>query len=185
MSLQTKALFEASGKLLELEKRTQLSAIFNDLVFWNAFSGCQVNPSKELMEALRTASCPKTIEEYRVVAYVICLANLGEEHDEEAKEYLNSTIITPATLIQRFLLSLKTMDAAYANETFKMAAKTRVIFPEQVIVYALSAIKNFKAQVKDNASRLKVENETDAKAYKQICNAFFGEEKDITLIQEI
>ncbi len=181
----TKALFEASGKLLELEKRTQLSAIFNDLVFWNAFSGCQVNPSKELMEALRTASCPKTIEEYRVVAYVICLANLGEEHDEEAKEYLNSTIITPATLNQRFLLSLKTMDAAYANETFKMAAKTQVIFPEQVILYALSAIKNFKEQVKDNASQLKVENETDAKAYKQICNHFFGEEKDITLIQEI
>lgn len=181
----TKALFEASGKLLELEKRTQLSAIFNDLIFWNAFSGCQVNPSKELMEALRTASCPKTFEEYRVVAYVICLANLGEKHDEEAKEYLNSTIITPATLNQRFLLSLKTMDAAYANETFKMAAKTRVIFPEQVIVYALSAIKNFKEQVKDNASQLKVENETDAKAYKQICNHFFGEEKDITLIQEI
>ena len=181
----TKALFDASGKLLELEKRTQLSAISSDLVFWNAFSGCQVNPSNELMEALRTASCPKDFEEYRVVAYVICLANLGEEHDEEAKEYLNSTIITPATLNQRFLLSLKTMDAAYANETFKMAAKTQVIFPEQVIVYALSAIKNFKEQVKDNAPQLKVENEIDAKAYQQICNHFFGEEKDITLIQEI
>ena len=35
----TKALFEASGKLMELEKRTQLSSIFNELAFWNAFSG--------------------------------------------------------------------------------------------------------------------------------------------------
>lgn len=181
----TKALFEASGKLMELEKRTQLSSIFNELAFWNAFSGCQINPTSELMETLRTASCQQNFEEYRVVAYVICLANMGDEHDDEAKEYLNTTVITPATLNQRFLLSLKTMDAAYANETFKMAAKTQVIFLEQVIVYALSAIKNFKEQVKDNASQLKVENETDAKAYKQICNHFFGEEKDITLIQEI
>lgn len=181
----TKALFEASGKLMELEKRTQLSSIFNELAFWNAFSGCQINPTSELMETLRTASCQQNFEEYRVVAYVICLANMGDEHDDEAKEYLNTTVITPATLNQRFLLSLKTMDAVYADETFKMAAKTQVIFPEQVIVYALSAIKNFKEQVKNNAPKLKVENELDAKAYQQICNHFFGEEKDITLIQEI
>lgn len=181
----TKALFEASGKLMELEKRTQLSTIFNELAFWNAFSGCQINPTSELMETLRTASCPQSFEEYRVVAYVICLANKGADYDDEAKEYLNTTVITPATLNQRFLLSLKTMDAAYANETFKMAAKTQVIFPEQVIVYALSAIKNFKEQVKNDAPQLKVENELDAQAYKQICNHFFGEEKDITLIQEI
>lgn len=181
----TKALFEASGTLMELEKRTQLSTIFNELAFWNAFSGCQINPTSELMETLRTASCQQNFEEYRVVAYVICLANMGAEHDDEAKEYLNTTIITPATLNQRFLLSLKTMDAVYADETFKMAAKTQVIFPEQVIVYALSAIKNFKEQVKDNAPQLKVETELDAKAYQQICNHFFGEGKDITLIQEI
>lgn len=180
-----KALYEASGKLRELEKRTQLSSIFNDLSFWYAFSGCQVNPTNELMELLRTASCRDSFEEYRVVAYVICLANMGAEHDDEAKEYLNSAVITPATLHQRFLLSLKTMDAAYADETFKMAAKTQVVFPEQVIIYVLSAIKNFKEQVKDYAPQLKVENELDAQAYQQICNHFFGIETDIPLIQEI
>lgn len=179
-----KALFDATNRLKELEKRTQLNSTFGDLDFWNAISGCQINPTKELMEALRTSKCQKEFEEYRVIAYVVCLANQNESTEEEAKTYLESCVVTPATLNQRFLLSLKTMDAAYAEESFRIAAQSAVIFPAQLIMYALSAIKNFKNQVREYAPQIKVEGELESRAYEQICHFFFDEETDIEFILE-
>lgn len=179
-----KCLFISIGKLKELEQRTQLKATFGDLDFWYSISGCQINPTDDLIEMLRTSDCQPDFEEYRVVAYVVCLAKQGDEHDESAKEYLNSAIVTPATLNQRFLLSLKTMDPAYANETFRLAIEKDVVFPHQLIIYALSAIKNFKEQVNGYANRIKIENELDAQAYQQICHYYFGKEIDVKFLQE-
>lgn len=173
----TKQLFDATTKLINLQSKTELNDIISDLIFWNVFSGCQINPTTELLEALKTCKCRDDFEEYRVVAYVNILSK--QERYEEAKQYLNQSIITPAVLNQRFLLSLMTVDPDYAVETFKMATATQVAFPSLVIIYALSAIKNFPEYVTPYADKVHLQEEKDAQVYQQICKYYAGETPDI------
>ena len=176
----TKQLFAATTKLISLQSKTELNDIIPDLIFWNAISGCQINPTTELLEALKTCKCRKEYEEYRVVAYANILSK--QERYDEAKQYLNHCIITPAVLNQRFFLSLMTADPDYAVETFKMATATQVVFPNILIIYALSAIKNFSEYVNPYADKLQLQDEKDSRVYQQICKYYSGETPDIQFL---
>lgn len=176
----TQQLFSATTKLLNLQSKTELPNLLTDLVFWHAISGCQIDPTDELLETLKNCKCSAIFEEYRVIAYANILSRL--ERYDEAKKYLSQTIVSPAVLNQRFLLSLQTADPQYALETFKMATATQVAFPGQLIIYALSAIKNFSEYVIQEAPKLNVEGELDKQAYQQICKHFAGEPTDIQFL---
>lgn len=178
----TQKLFYATTKLLNLQAKTELPKLLSDLDFWHAISGCQIDPSNELLDTLKNCKCSANVEEYRVIAYANIL--LRQERFDEAKKYLSQTIITPAVLNQRFLLSLQTADPHYAVETFNMAAKTQVSFPGQLIIYALSAIKNFSEYVAQEAPKLIVEGDLAKQAYQQICKHFAGETADIQFLLE-
>lgn len=178
----TQKLFYATTKLLNLQAKTELPELLSDLDFWHAISGCQIDPSNELLDTLKNCKCSANVEEYRVIAYANIL--LRQERFDEAKKYLSQTIITPAVLNQRFLLSLQTADPHYAVETFNMAAKAQVSFPGQLIIYALSAIKNFSEYVAQEAPKLIVEGDLAKQAYQQICKHFAGETADIQFLLE-
>lgn len=178
----TQKLFYATTKLLNLQAKTELPNLLTDLDFWHAISSCQIDPSDELLDTLKNCKCSADVEEYRVIAYANIL--LRQERFDEAKKYLSQTIITPAVLNQRFLLSLQTADPHYAVETFNMAAKTQVSFPGQLIIYALSAIKNFSEYVSQEAPKLVVDGDLAKQVYQQICKHFAGETVDIQFLLE-
>lgn len=173
----TRQLFAASNKLLDLQSKTELNDIVSDILFWNAMSGCQIEPNDELLETLKTCKCRGDLEEYRVIAYANILSR--QERYTDAKQYLDQTIISPAVLNQRFLLSLHTADPEYAVETFKMAAVTQVVFPSLLIIYALSAIKSFPEYVMPYANNLQLEEKEDTRVYQEICKYYAGETPDI------
>ena len=178
----TQKLFYATTKLLNLQAKTELPNLLTDLDFWHAISSCQIDPSDELLDTLKNCKCSADVEEYRVIAYANIL--LRQERFDEAKKYLSQTIITPAVLNRRFLLSLQTADPHYAVETFNMAAKTQVSFPGQLIIYALSAIKNFSEYVSQEAPKLVVDGDLAKQVYQQICKHFAGETVDIQFLLE-
>lgn len=173
----TKKLFCATARLINLQSKTELNDIISDLIFWNAVSGCQINPTIELLDTLKSCKCRSDFEEFRVVAYANILCK--QEQYDEAKHYLNQGIITPSVLNQRFRLSLVTADPDYAVETFKMATATQVAFPSLLIIYALSAIKNFSEYVAPYAGNLNLQEEKDVRVYKEICKYFASEAPDI------
>ena len=176
----TQQLYDATTKLLTLQSKTELPSLLSDLDFWHAISGCQIDPTDELLDTLKNCTCSADSKEYRVIAYVNILSRL--ERYDEAKKYLNQTMVSAAVLNQRFLLSLQTADPQYAVETFKIAAATQVAFPGQLIIYALSSIKNFSEYVIQEAPKLNVEGELDKQAYQQICKHFAGESVDIQFL---
>lgn len=176
----TQQLFDATTKLLTLQSKTELPSLLSDLDFWHAISGCQIDPTDELLNTLKNCTCSADSKEYRVIAYVNILSRL--ERYDEAKKYLNQTMVSAAVLNQRFLLSLQTADPQYAVETFKIAAATQVAFPGQLIIYALSSIKNFSEYVIQEAPKLNVERELDKQVYQQICKHFAGESVDIQFL---
>lgn len=173
----TRQLYDATNRLLDLQSKTELNDIISDITFLNAMSGCQIEPSNELIDTLKTCKCRRDFEEYRVLAYVIILTK--QERYTEAKQYLNQSIITPAVLNQRFLLSLQTADPEYAAETFKMAAATQVAFPSLLIIYALSAIKHFPEYVTPFAGNLRLEDEKNVRVYQEVCKYYSGEVPDV------
>lgn len=179
-----KELYDYSSRFLQLSEKTELGEVTPDIYLFNTITSYKIHKETDLLNTLKQCKSSVQFLPVKQLSYVLFLSKEGRF--EDAKRYLKGEeIINDASIYNiRFYLAVVTADEDYARETIRELIDKNVVMPSDMLVFLLMALKDFTATLRDDAIRVSVEGETDARVYQELCRSFGQESVDIQFLIE-
>ncbi len=179
-----KELYEYSAKYLKLLEKTELGELSPDIALFNSITDYRVNKTASLLEKLKKSKASAQFLSLKQLSYVLFLSKEGKY--EEAKQYLNDSAVSSDASIYniRFYLAVATGDAEYAKSALDGLIDDNVEMPGIMLVFLMMAIKDHPDELGEQAKKVRVADETNAKVYIELCHSFCNEGVDVDFLQK-
>ena len=168
----------ATTTFLSLLDKTELGELSADVPLFNLITGYRITKDSSLLPKLRECNSSSQFRLFQQLSYAIFLSK--EENFEEAKSYLKgSEILDDASIYNfRFHLAVASADISYGQETLHQLIERNVELPGQLTVFLLVLVHDQYEMLKEDARKVKINGEVEAKVFEEIIKSLDGETID-------